>query len=257
MTSFSIITCTWQAATVLERTLASVAAQDYTGVEHLIIDGASTDGTLQLAHRYAEDVKGCGRHRVRVVSESDGGLYDAMNKGLRLATGQYVLFLNAGDTLHAPDTLSRVAAAARQGDVLPGVVYGDTDIVDENGRFQRHRRLSPPERLTWRSFRSGMLVCHQAFYALTAIARATPYNLGYRYSADIDWCIRVMREAERQRRPLRRVSAVVADFLDGGMTTQNHRKSLRERFRVMRSHYGLASTLAMHLWFVLRGVAKK
>lgn len=192
-----------------------------------------------------------------VVSEKDRGLYDAMNKGIQKATGDYLVFLNAGDVFPSPDTLELVASSVGDGEELPGVLYGNTDIVDDEGHFLRHRRLQPPERLTWRSFRQGMLVCHQAFYARTDLAKANPYNMQYRFSADVDWCIRVMKAAERQGLPLRNVDAVVVNYLDGGMTVKNHRASLRERFRLMRHHYGLLPTLAMHAWFVLRSVLKK
>lgn len=192
-----------------------------------------------------------------VVSEKDRGLYDAMNKGIQKATGDYLVFLNAGDVFPSPDTLELVASSVGDGEELPGVLYGNTDIVDDKGHFLRHRRLQPPERLTWRSFRQGMLVCHQAFYARTDLAKANPYNMQYRFSADVDWCIRVMKAAERQGLPLRNVDAVVVNYLDGGMTVKNHRASLRERFRLMRHHYGLLPTLAMHAWFVLRSALKK
>lgn len=192
-----------------------------------------------------------------VVSEKDRGLYDAMNKGIQKATGDYLVFLNAGDVFPSPDTLELVASSVGDGEELPGVLYGNTDIVDDEGHFLRHRRLQPPERLTWRSFRQGMLVCHQAFYARTDLAKANPYNMQYRFSADVDWCIRVMKAAELQGLPLRNVDAVVVNYLDGGMTVKNHRASLRERFRLMRHHYGLLPTLAMHAWFVLRSVLKK
>lgn len=192
-----------------------------------------------------------------VVSEKDRGLYDAMNKGIQKATGDYLVFLNAGDVFPSPDTLELVASSVGDGEELPGVLYGNTNIVDDEGHFLRHRRLQPPERLTWRSFRQGMLVCHQAFYARTDLAKANPYNMQYRFSADVDWCIRVMKAAERQGLPLRNVDAVVVNYLDGGMTVKNHRASLRERFRLMRHHYGLLPTLAMHAWFVLRSVLKK
>lgn len=192
-----------------------------------------------------------------VVSEKDRGLYDAMNNGIQKATGDYLVFLNAGDVFPSPDTLELVASSVGDGEELPGVLYGNTDIVDDEGHFLRHRRLQPPERLTWRSFRQGMLVCHQAFYARTDLAKANPYNMQYRFSADVDWCIRVMKAAELQGLPLRNVDAVVVNYLDGGMTVKNHRASLRERFRLMRHHYGLLPTLAMHAWFVLRSVLKK
>ena len=143
------------------------------------------------------------------------------------------------------------------GEELPAVIYGDTDIVDADYHFIRHRRLAPPKHLTWKSFLHGMLVCHQAFYARADIAKDIPYDTQYRHSADVDWCIKVLKEGRRRHLPNRRVHAVVANFLDGGDTTRNHRDSLRERFQVMRHHYGIIPTLAMHAWFVIRGIIKK
>lgn len=258
MVVFSIITCTYNAESVLQRTLDSVLEQTYSHVEHIIVDGASTDATLDRVEAYkqksdAEDW--C--HEVRVKSEPDRGLYDAMNKGIQRATGQYVLFLNAGDIFPSADTLELVAESVGEGEEPPAVLYGDTDVVDDEGRFLRHRRLSPPRRLTWRSFMKGMLVCHQAFYARTDLAKATPYDLHYRFSADVDWCIRIMRLARRRRLPMRNVGAVVVNFLDGGMTTTNHRASLKERFHVMAHHYGFVPTVIMHAWFVVRSLFKK
>ncbi|MGI6232147.1 MAG: glycosyltransferase family 2 protein [Prevotella sp.] len=253
MTSFTIITCTFNAEKELKPTLDSVLSQTYPKVEHLIIDGVSKDGTVAIAEAYKRQSDGAGNgHSVVISSEPDHGLYDAMNKGLKRASGDYLVFLNAGDTLPATTTLEHIAATADKCKELPGVLYGDTDIVDEKGRFLRHRRLQPPDHLTWRSFRRGMLVCHQAFYARTDLARRTPYNLDYRFSADVDWCIRIMKAAEKQHLSLKRVNGVIAHFLDGGMTTKNHQASLRERFSVMAHHYGLVTTVAMHLWFVVR-----
>lgn len=241
------------------RTLNSVMSQTWPHVEHLIIDGASSDGTLEMALRYKEnsDVEENG-HSVRVLSERDKGLYDAMNKGIGMATGDYLVFMNAGDVFPSEDTLELIADSVGDGERLPGVLYGDTDIVDEAGCFLRHRRLAPPrEGLSWRSFREGMLVCHQAFYAHTDLAKRTPYDIRYRYSADVDWCIRIMKDAEREHLPLKYVGMVIVNYLDGGMTTKNHRASLRERFCVMRRHYGLLPTLGMHLWFFFRVFLKK
>lgn len=258
MVVFSIITCTYNAESVLQRTLDSVLEQTYSHVEHIIVDGASTDSTLNMVEAYrqksdAEDW--C--HEVHVKSEPDRGLYDAMNKGIQRATGQYVLFLNAGDVFPSADTLELVAESVGEGEEPPAVLYGDTDVVDNDGHFLRHRRLSPPRRLTWRSFMKGMLVCHQAFYARTDLAKATPYDLHYRFSADVDWCIRIMRLARRRRLPMRNVGAVVVNFLDGGMTTTNHRASLKERFHVMARHYGFVPTVLMHAWFVIRSLVKR
>ena len=245
----SIITVTYNAASVLKRTLNSVKAQSWQQIEHLIIDGASKDETISMAETYKAQCP----YEVVILSEPDKGLYDAMNKGLRLATGDYLVFLNAGDTLHAADTLETIVRSAQP---LPGVLYGDTAITDEQGNFLHLRRLRPPKKLSWKSFRQGMLVCHQAFYALTDIAKNLPYDPRYRYSADVDWCIRVMKEAQKRQLPLVNTQAILADYQEEGQTTIHHRDSLKERFDVMRRHYGLFSTVMMHLWFVVRQLIK-
>lgn len=258
MIKFTVVTCTYNAAPVLQRTLDSVMKQTYCNIEHLIIDGVSKDKTLAMVktYKHKSDV-GENAHEIVVCSEPDKGLYDAMNKGIDRATGDYIIFLNAGDVFSSEDTLEYVQSCVGEGEELPGVLYGDTDIVDEKGVFLRHRRLTPPPHLTWRSFKWGMLVCHQSFYARADIAKRTHYNLRYRFSADVDWCIRVMHESARCGLPLRNVHAVVTNYLDGGMTVLNHRASLRERFEVMRSHYGLFTTLFVHTWFLVRSVIKK
>ena len=246
----TIITVTYQAAAVLQRTLDSVSRQTCQDIEHLIIDGASKDDTVKMAKAYQEKVP----YPVIIQSEPDRGLYDAMNKGLHKATGDYLVFLNAGDTLHADDTLSTLNShlLPLTSHLSPAVIYGDTAIVDSEGKFLHLRRLRPPKQLTWRSFKQGMLVCHQAFYVRTDIAQQEDYDLQYRHSADVDWCIRVMKRAEEMRLPLVNTNTILADFMEGGNTTQNHRASLKERYQVMCHHYGKASTIVMHAWFLVR-----
>ena len=259
MITFSVVTITYNAAAVLRPTLDSVMMQDYPNVEHLIIDGASTDETLAIAKAYQKQSDEAENgHVVKIQSEPDKGLYDAMNKGLQLATGDYIVFMNAGDRFPEADTLDKVmlAAVVGDGEERPAVLFGNTDIIDDKGNFLYHRRLSPPERLTWRSFRYGMVVCHQAFYARTDIARSLPYDTTFRYSADVDWCIRVMKEGERQHLLLRNIHAVVANYMEEGQTTIHHKDSLKERFEVMRRHYGLLTTVLLHAWFAVRKLLK-
>ena len=240
---FSIITVTYNAGAVLEDTIQSVITQTYRNVEYIIVDGGSKDHTLDIINRYRE-------HIHTLVSEPDKGLYDAMNKGIRLATGDYLCFLNAGDELHEDDTLQLMVHSIT-GTELPDVLYGETAIVDEEGHFLRMRRLSAPENLNWKSFKDGMLVCHQAFFPRRELAE--PYDLRYRFSADFDWCIRSMKKSHT----LHNTHLTLIDYLNEGMTTRNHRASLHERFRIMCRHYGYLSTLARHAWFALRLLLKK
>lgn len=256
---FTVATVTYNAASTLPATLASVAGQDYPLVEHLIIDGASTDETPALLQRYGEEnAARQDAHTVSILSEPDRGLYDAMNKAISRAKGDYIVFLNAGDRLHSSHTLTLLARQLRHWPgQLPAVLYGQTDLVDAGGRFLRHRRLQAPARLTWRSFLGGMLVCHQSFYVRTDLARRQAYDLRYRFSSDFDWCIRIMKQAQAGGLVLHNSHLVLTDYLSEGLTTRNHRRSLLERFRIMTRHYGWVSTIAMHMWFTLRSVIKR
>lgn len=261
MITFSIVTITYNADNVLGKTVDSVFSQTYPHVEHVIIDGASTDDTLKVAQDYMQrSYAASNGHEIRIVSEPDNGLYDAMNKGLRQVSGDYVLFLNAGDFFPDSEVLSNIARNVGLEGVsrekLPVVLYGNTDIVDNDGRFLRHRRLQPPANLSWRSFRHGMLVCHQAFYARLDIAKTVPYDCRYRFSADIDWCIRIMKEAEIRHLPLLNLHLVVANYTEEGQSTIHHRESLNERYQIMCHHYGRIPTIFMHLWFAVRQIIK-
>ena len=255
-TLLSIITVVYNAQSTLQRTIDSVRSQTWTEhIEHVIIDGASTDGTLDILQHYK---KSNPKLSISIVSEPDKGLYDAMNKGLHKAKGTYVCFLNAGDKLHDPHTVEQAFVSAglgtgsETGKDKPqiGIIYGDTDIVDNNGKYLHKRHLNPPEYLTWQSFKQGMLVCHQSFYARRDIC--CDYDTRYRLSADVDWCIRVMREGERKGLANHYTHTVLTDYLDEGMTTRNHRASLIERFKVMTQHYGLIPTVVRHITFLFR-----
>ncbi len=240
---FSVITVCYNAEATIEDTIQSVISQTYHHVEYIIVDGASKDRTMDIVNRYRE-------HIAIIVSERDKGLYDAMNKGIGLATGDYLCFLNAGDSFHEDDTLQQMVHSIHTPQ-LPDVLYGETELVDHEGHFLRMRRLSAPEVLTWKSFRQGMLVCHQAFFPRRDLVM--PYDLRYRFSADFDWCIKIMKKSK----VLHNTHLTLIDYLAEGMTTRNHKASLKERFRIMTRHYGWTSTLAFHLWFVLRLLLKK
>ena len=260
MIRFSIATVTYNAASTIARTLQSVSSQTYEAVDHIIVDGCSTDGTMAEIQRYVErNTDQRHPHNIVLIREPDDGLYDAMNKAIAQAKGDYIVFLNAGDKFHDENVLSDIVQQLKRYNQsrLPAVVYGETDLVDDEGRFLRHRRLEAPKQLSSRSFLSGMLVCHQSFYARTDLAKITPYDLHFRFSADYDWCIRILRSAERRDLRILNSQLILTDYLAEGMTTRNHRRSLLERLRLMARHYGWPRALAAHLWFVIRAVTKK
>ena len=235
---FTIITVTYNASETIERTVESVDSQTFKLYEHLIIDGSSRDDTLAIVARHPNGLR-------KVFSEPDHGLYDAMNKGIDRAKGDYLVFLNAGDKFHSADTLRHLADLVVDND-KPGILYGQTDIVDNRGVRLGDRHLIAPEVLTLKSFATGMVVCHQAFIPLRRIAGM--YNLKYRYSADYEWCIRCLQHSRRNVY----AGEVLIDYLNEGLTTANRRKSLKERFNVMCYYYGTFPTLVRHIGFFFR-----
>ena len=239
---FSIITVTWNAAAVIAPTLESVQRQTSSDYEMLIIDGASSDGTLDIVSRAS--IAG-----LRVFSEPDKGLYDAMNKGIARACGRYLIFLNAGDAFADDAVLARLAMLAADN---PGVIYGQTQLVDSSREVVGRRHLTAPKRLTVDSFLRGMVVCHQAFVVRRDLAQQ--YDLRYRYSADYDWCIRVLKTSPANAYAGR---TPIISYLNEGMTTRHHRSSLWERYRIMCSHYGLARATVAHLSFIPRFLKRR
>ncbi len=237
--TFSIITVTFNAERWLERTVLSVLSQSYPNIEYIVIDGASKDKTVEIIKQYESGIS-------YWVSEPDGGLYDAMNKGLRRATGDYVWFLNAGDTLYTSDTLQRIVASLKKKVSLPDVIYGETQIVDVDGKSLGMRRLKAPRKLTWKSFRMGMLVCHQSFIAKRTIAPL--YNLDYCWVADYDWCILCLKRSKK----VHNTFGVLSNYLEEGLSSAHRKDSLKERYRVMCNYYGKASTVLLHGWFAVR-----
>lgn len=235
---FSIITVCYNSADGLERTVVSVDSQTCGLYEHIIIDGASTDRTPQV-------LAACAGSRRVIVSEPDKGIYDAMNKGLGRARGEYLIFMNAGDTFHGPDTLQLYADLIAEND-RPGILYGQTVLVDAAGREIGERHLTAPEQLTLQSFREGMLVCHQAMAVLRRIAPL--YDVRYRFSADFEWVIRCLQHSRRNVY----TGCVTCNYLHEGATTAHRRESLIERFKIMCHYYGLVPTALRHLRFAVR-----
>lgn len=247
----SIITVTYNAEATIVRTMMSVAVQTHEDIEHIVVDGASKDATIRKVKRFFDEVyMGAKQTQSKLVSEPDKGLYDAMNKGIRMATGDYIVFLNAGDKLHNETVIERVVEKADD-EGMPDVVYGDTAIVDNDGKFLQLRRLRPPRTLSWKSFKWGMLVCHQSFYVKRSVAEE--YDLSYRFSADFDWCIRCMKKGGE----MAFLKAPLTDYLSEGMTTSNHKASLKERFNIMVKHYGCLTAVGVHAWFIIRAIIKK
>lgn len=232
--TLSVITIVFNNARDIERTLLSVLNQSYKKIEYIVIDGASTDGTLEIIEKYRSRLS-------KVISEKDKGIYDAMNKGLAASTGDYVLFMNSGDEIYDQDTVSAVFASAANADIY----YGETEMYNDNWESLGRRRHHVPENFNWKSFRYGMNISHQAIYIRKELTE--PYNLQYKYSSDIDWIIRASKKAKCCVNTHR----YVAKYLVGGISKKKHIESLKERYRIFSKYYGWLPNLFNHFLIAL------
>ena len=239
----SIITITFQAEAYIQRTLDSVHAQGHRDqFEYIIVDGNSRDQTMSLIQNASikPDV---------LISENDKGIYDAMNKGLAKATGEYVMFMNAGDEFASDDTLKTILNHLSKN---PDILYSDANFVDLKRNFMGKRSEATPhqlpQNLTWRDFKFGMLICHQSFICKKSIAPF--FSLEYQLSSDIDWEIQCLKAANK----ISYMPEPICNYLMGGASVKNLKKSWLERFQVLSKHFGLVQTIMNHITIIFRGI---
>lgn len=228
----SVVTVVFNGENLIEDTIKSVESQNFDAMEYLVIDGKSSDNTIGIVNKYPSVVS-------KIISEPDKGIYDAMNKALKIARGKFVLFLNCGDLFASSTVLHDIFTNA---DALKSdVIYGDTLIINQSGQIVHNRRHRPPLKLNWKSFKNGMTVCHQSFIARRALCE--PYNLDFKYSADFDWCLNILKKSTVTFN----FNNPISKFLEGGRTRKTIIPGLKERFKIMRKFYGLHSALCHNI----------
>ena len=213
----SVLTVCRNAEATIARTIASFLAQEHAEKEMIVIDGASTDGTLKVVERFRDP-------QIRVISEPDRGMYDGLNKGLRLYAGEAVGVLNADDRYHDAQVLSRVAAALGAHDA----VHGDLDFHDGQGRILRRWRGTPRPRT---GFAAGWMPAHPTFYVRRALAEAVgPFDLGLATAADYDWMLRAI---EIHGARLAHIPHVMVDMAMGGRSTRSLAAHVRHNLEAL------------------------
>ena len=234
----TVITVCRNAMDGLLRTEASIRSQANASLEWIIVDGDSSDGTQT-------HLKSLEEPWIKWISEPDQGIYDAMNKGIRMAGGKWLWFLNAGDVFHDASTVAQVIQAPEDTEIC----FGEVLIEQDGGSIGTRSEATPhklPQALEKRQFRHGMVVSHQAFIVRRDLA---PFydSERFQFSADLDWMLQVLT-TNRQSYRLGTVACVPR----AGATQQNWRKSQWERFNVLRKHFGTISTILSHAYIILR-----
>jgi len=217
----SVVTVCRNAASTIGETLESFFRQSHPDKELVVVDGASSDGTLAVVRAFE-------REGLTVISEPDAGIYDAMNKGLAVFDGDAVGFLNADDRFHDQHALGALAAALQRADIC----YGDLDYVDGDAddRVVRRWRSSP-----WRRgrFRLGWMPAHPTFYCRRRVVEAVgPFDIGYRLAADYDFMLRALELSDFDAA---RVGRVLVDMGARGRTSASLGARLQHNFEALSS----------------------
>jgi glycosyltransferase len=217
----SVVTASYNSQATIGFTIESFLGQNHLEKEMLVIDGASNDATLKLVESFDSNA-------IRVFSEKDKGVYDAMNKGFHLFRGDAVGFLNSDDTFHDPDALGDIATALRDSDI----VYGDLNMVNDHrtkslvrfwrgGKFKRY------------SFQLGWVPPHPTFYMRREVVQKVgDYDLSYVTTADYDYMLRALALNNFR---VRYIPRIIADFQMGGISTKGWRISVKGNLECLRS----------------------
>ena len=226
--TISIITITYNSAKTLPRALESVQSQNYKDIEHVIIDGASTDGTRELIETYAKQHK-----NVKWVSEKDNGIYDAINKGIRQATGDVIGFLHSDDVLYSPDSIGQIATAFEQDNA--DVVYGDLQYMRGNKVVRRWKSNT----FNPRALKYGWMPPHPTVYVRREVyQKVGEYDSWFRISADYDMLLRIFTAGYKTHY----IPEVLVCMETGGASNKNTKarlsKTMEDYIVLKKNHVG-------------------
>ena len=201
----SVVTVVFNGKDVIERTLKNVLAQDYPNIEYIVVDGGSTDGTLEILKQYQSRL-------AYLCSEPDRGIYDAMNKGIAVASGDWINFMNAGDEFWSVDTVSK-SAAQMLGE--ESVLYGGVEIHYPG--FFRAENPGCPDRL-WR----GMQFCHQSTFIRLPYHKNNTFNTANSIAADLEFFYTAHFKGEN----FKNLNQIVSRVITGGVSEKNRIRTL-------------------------------
>ncbi len=213
---FSIVTVTFNASQLLEKTITSVLKQSLKDYEYIIIDGNSSDGTQDIIKNHSSNLS-------YWTSENDTGIYNAMNKAVAHCRGDWVIFMNAGDTFASDDTLSEVASHCT--DQLD-IIYGDRNRIDSNGN-QRHQKAGKLDDAYQRE-----VVFHQSCFIRTRLLRERPYDESYRLAADYEFTLYALSSNKK----FHYTGTTISNFLEGGISNKNYLLSHIEAIKASVIH---------------------
>lgn len=220
----------------IEQTIQSVLKQSYENVEYIVIDGASTDGTQDIISYYKEKI-------AYWVSEPDEGIYDAMNKGIEFATGEWINFMNAGDTFYSNNVLENIF---HKSDKYADVIYGDHVLV-YNADYSRRCRAGEVKDL-WR----GMIFCHQSSFVKTSLMKKNMFNCRFRIAADFE----VLYSLALTNHTFHNTGLIIASVAADGLSGVNTLAAVMEQRKIVVGRSGTMLKNGCYIYFVIKRIGK-
>lgn len=232
MPKVSVITINYNDGNGLEKTIRSLVSQVVTDYEFIVIDGGSTDTSMEVIKKYADKIKFW-------VSEKDGGIYDAQNKGVLKASGEYLIFLNSGDSFFDKNVISKFCDHEKRGHKK--VIYGNTNIIDSDGTS---RILCPPENIDLNFWYANTLN-HQAVFTHSSLfQKYGVFSTEYKFASDFEHLFRIFVKEPDQ---FSYMNELVCNYDNTGLTSKGefHKLIIEERNRILKLHIGESRYSAM------------
>lgn len=213
----TIVTVTYNAEAYLEKTIINILEQDYSNIEYIIIDGASTDSTIDIIKKYEKKIN-------YWISEPDNGIYDAMNKAIDIATGEWINFMNAGDTFVNSSSISKVSLFLKKDFQI---IAGDFFYINNETRNSEYRKANGTTNIFNAEF-----CCHQSMFTNINLMRRFPFCLEYSVGADYDF----MLKAHMNNYKFHFVNFPIINYLGGGFSDHNLMKLSIERLHIISKY---------------------
>lgn len=224
---FTVITVCYNAEDVLEDTILSVVNQKFDQFEYILIDGNSIDKSLEIINKYKDKID-------YYVSEPDLGIYDAMNKGLRLAQGQFINFLNAGDRFVSSNILNEIFNNISIDKTK--IISGDFIIINNQGG---ERREIETKKISFNNLKKDFYACHQSIFINRNIAKY--YDLTYQIKADYKWVLEALLSTSDDE--VVKLDIPIVFYLKEGFSNEYFIKNLTELIRLHKEYFGYSQVI--------------
>ncbi len=233
----TIITVVYNCIGYIEKTIQSVISQSYPNIQYIIIDGGSNDGTIDIIKKYENKID-------KWLSEPDKGIYDAMNKGIIVSSGEWILFLNAGDKFHSKGVLDRISSLLKDCDVL----YGNTCIAKDE--VNTIIRKAYPIHLDWKV----IPYCHQSVFIKRTLLAENLFNISYKIAADYDQYFKLKNIGVY----FKLTDEIISIYDNNGFSHHNNNIQLNEYEKIsLENNIGVISIIKIKLYFFLKHILNK